>query len=204
MRLAQCAPRAARLRKAPALEPLELLCHRPLDDHSEIATRNLRAHQGPKPLELVLELGARSELTLAGMAGGSIRAGRAGGTEWAGGGALPTTRRQRDSGPRPPPRQRESAHQLRLDRVAASGSPGRQERRGGGSGSFLSPAHPAWRDLRSALRSGVGLVRRVEALGSPESSAGQPRDPVRWRRPSASMSRSIGCSREARATVIRA
>ena len=62
--LAQARPRAARLREAPALESLELLGHGPLDDHGEIAVGYLRAHESPKPLQLVVELGACGELHL--------------------------------------------------------------------------------------------------------------------------------------------
>jgi hypothetical protein len=228
MRLAQCAPRAARLRKAPALEPLELLCHRPLDDHSEIATRNLRAHQGPKPLELVLELGARSELDpVAGMAQrldkGGPRAGDGSGPPQVrrlAGGALPSDSRRRlrfDSGhptealsPLGPPRAGEPIPTPSGQSCGNSGSPvPTVTAAAGGSGSFRISAGASGRGAISAISSSIW--RRVWCVARPRSSArfsvvkceASLAIPVRWRRPSASMSRRTGCSRDARATVIR-
>jgi hypothetical protein len=54
--------RRARLDEAPGLQPIELPGDGHVDDRGEIAVRNLMAEECPKPLQLVVERGARREL----------------------------------------------------------------------------------------------------------------------------------------------
>ena len=50
--------------EAPGFEPLELLGDGLLDDRGQVAVGHRRAHEGPQPLELVVELGGGGELDL--------------------------------------------------------------------------------------------------------------------------------------------
>ena len=52
------------LGEAPGLEPFELLGDGSLDDRGDVAVGDFGAHEGREPLELVVQLGAGSELDL--------------------------------------------------------------------------------------------------------------------------------------------
>jgi hypothetical protein len=68
--------------ETPSLESLQFLGHRLLDDGGQITIRYLRPHQGSKPLELVMELGAGRELDLVAGGGEHLHACRSGGQHW--------------------------------------------------------------------------------------------------------------------------
>src|SRR5262249_20122692 len=54
--LRECLPRSLRPREAPGLEPFQLFRYRNLDDRGQVSVGDLRAHQGPEPLQLLVEL----------------------------------------------------------------------------------------------------------------------------------------------------
>src|SRR4029453_15677866 len=64
--------------EATGLELRELLAHRFLDDRGDVTVRDCRAHEGPKPFELVVQLGACCELDLVASGGERFHEGRRG------------------------------------------------------------------------------------------------------------------------------
>ena len=63
-------------RETAGFEPLELLADGRFDDRGEVAVRDLRAHEGPEPLELLVERGAGGELHLVPPGGEGLDDGR--------------------------------------------------------------------------------------------------------------------------------
>jgi hypothetical protein len=55
---------SGRLGEAPGFEPFELLGDGSLDDRGDVAVGDFGAHEGRKPLELAVQLGAGGELDL--------------------------------------------------------------------------------------------------------------------------------------------
>jgi hypothetical protein len=64
--------------EATGLELRELLGHGVLDNYRDVAVRDCRAHEGPKPFELVVQLGACCELDLVASGGERFNEGRRG------------------------------------------------------------------------------------------------------------------------------
>jgi hypothetical protein len=177
-------PGRLRLGESPSIEASPQSLHCLPDDRAEITVGHLRSHQGAQPLEVVANLRIRGELDLVPGRRERLENGKRRG---AGRGAS-----GRDVGGWASTAPGASTTQV----TGLSGS-FRMTEGTSGRGSSSATISSIWRlDLRTVRASSACRFSRVRTGASLAI-------PLRWSRPSASISKRMGCSRAALATVMR-